>query len=157
MCSPYNSFVLINASSVLAYSPNSGWTHQESCVIINGKFAAIGRTHELLQRFPDAKQLDVGGLCICPGFIDSHAHMLELGLALKHRVVLSGCKSVTEAVQRVAKHVNEHSGVFSENIWVVGCGWDQNQWEEPALPKTTDLDMEPSLQHLPVRVNCVLV
>jgi predicted amidohydrolase YtcJ len=70
-----------------------------------------------------------------PGLIDAHIH-LE-GLAdQKLSVDLGGAKDVREALGRV----REWSRSLPQDAWVVGSGWYNDEWSEPAFPTRRQLD-----------------
>src|SRR5690606_23119355 len=65
-----------------------------------GRILALGSQAEMLQRYPGAKRLDVGGATVIPGLIDAHGHMLGLGMS--HLTAnLVGTSSKQEIVQRL--------------------------------------------------------
>jgi predicted amidohydrolase YtcJ len=84
--------------------------------------------------------LDLKGLTIVPGLIDSHAHVTHEGLRLG-QLDLSGL-SYVESLRAVGQAVkNLPPGAFLH-----GRGWDQNIWEGRPWPNRKDLD-EVSPEH----------
>lgn len=73
--------------------------------------------------------IDVAGKTIIPGLIDSHGHLAGLGSALR-TVDLVGTRSYDEIIERVARR----AGQLPANSWVVGRGWDQNDWSDTRFP-----------------------
>ncbi len=70
-----------------------------------------------------------------PGLIDSHIH-LE-GLAERHLTLdLTGSRSLGETLRRVERW----AGGLAPEAWVVGAGWYNDAWPEPAFPSRLDLD-----------------
>lgn len=70
------------------------------------------------------------GAFVVPGLQDAHGHLLGLGTALAE-VDLVGTRSFDEVVARVrSKAATQPPGT-----WVVGRGWDQNDWPETAMPQ----------------------
>jgi predicted amidohydrolase YtcJ len=74
-------------------------------------------------------RLDLGGRVVIPGMIDAHAHLLGLGRYLRI-VDLVGTRSVEEIVARVAAHARS----VPAGQWILGRGWDQNDWSDQAFP-----------------------
>ena len=72
---------------------------------------------------------------VVPGFIDSHLHVLSLGKKID-QVNLQGVQSIDELKQRVAEKVNQSK----EGQWVLGYGWDQDDFIEQRYPSRHDLD-----------------
>ncbi|MBA4071484.1 MAG: amidohydrolase [Gemmatimonas sp.] len=73
--------------------------------------------------------LDLGGRTVIPGMIDAHGHVAGLGDAL-HIVDLTGTMSYDEVVARVAERAKN----TPKGEWVLGRGWDQNDWGDTRFP-----------------------
>lgn len=71
---------------------------------------------------------------VLPGLVDAHAHLLGLGQSLE-QVDLVGCQSYEELVERVRMRAE---GV-AEGEWILGRGWDQNDWPGKKLPTHDEL------------------
>jgi predicted amidohydrolase YtcJ len=70
-----------------------------------------------------------------PGLVDSHVH-LE-GLADRHLTVdLTGAASLEEVLGRIKKW----SQRVPDDGWVVGAGWYNDAWPDPAFPTRKELD-----------------
>ena len=53
---------------------------KDGALLIDGeKIAAIGKTAEMLERFPDEPRLDANGKVVMPGFVDPHTHAIWAG------------------------------------------------------------------------------
>jgi|GEM_PF-677374 predicted amidohydrolase YtcJ len=78
--------------------------------------------------------IDLEGKTIVPGFIDSHTHMLTLGLS-KVRVDLDGL-SRDDALSKIV----DYSKTTEEKV-VVGYGWDESIWKEKSYLNKDDLDI----------------
>ncbi len=73
--------------------------------------------------------VDLGEAHLFPGFTEGHGHLLGYGAALE-QVDLAGTASLAEVVARV----REAAQGLARGEWVVGRGWDQNDWPEQELP-----------------------
>lgn len=62
-----------------------------------------------------------GATMVAPGFIDSHLHLLNLGLALEG-LRLKDCCGRAEFCQTIRAYAKN-----SSRSWLTGRGWDQNQ------------------------------
>jgi predicted amidohydrolase YtcJ len=99
-------------------------------VAIHGdRIIATGTPGELTDRYPRAEQLDLHGATVVPGLIDGHAHVAGEGARLEG-VNLVGTGSVRQIVDLVAGRVK----TLSPGKWVIGRGWDQNDWDVKAFP-----------------------
>jgi len=67
--------------------------------------------------------------------IDAHGHLLGLGQSLVN-VDLRGTTSKAEIVDLLTSR----SKTMLEGQWLLGRGWDQNDWEVVELPTAADLD-----------------
>ena len=90
---------------------------------------------ELLKLPGSTKVVDGGGRTMLPGLIDAHGHVMELGASLL-QLDLSGTRSVAEMQQRLRAYAAAHP----ELPWIVGRGWNQEQWAEKRFPTASDLD-----------------
>ncbi len=74
------------------------------------------------------------GRYIYPGFNDAHAHFF--GFAVNQlQANLIGTISYTEVLQRVQSFADT-----TKTEWLVGRGWDQNDWTEKQFPNKDRLD-----------------
>ena len=95
-----------------------------------GRIAFVGSEREALAlRGPSTRIVDAAGHTIIPGMVDAHAHLLNLGFTLR-QVSLVGTKSYDEVIARVAARAKE----LPAGQWILGRGWDQNQWGDTRFP-----------------------
>ena len=104
----------------------------------DGRILAVGDDDVLTRDHfcPDAtERIDLQGRAVIPGLVDAHAHLLSMGEALQ-RVDLVGTRSYDEVLQRVAEQV----ATAAPGDWILGRGWDQNDWEIQEFPHRLRLD-----------------
>lgn len=116
------------------YTVNETFDVAEAMVITNGKIIAIGAENEILNKYSATKIIDAKKSPIYPGFIDAHCHFVGYALSLKE-VNLVGTKSFDEVVQRVVAFAKTNN-----NEWIVGRGWDQNDWKIKDFPTNKKLN-----------------
>jgi predicted amidohydrolase YtcJ len=98
--------------------------------IRDGRIAFTGSAREAMAlKGAGTKVVDAAGRTVIPGMVDAHAHLLGLGQSLR-TVPLYGAKSYDEVIARV---VARAKGVPAGQ-WVIGRGWDQNQWGDTRFP-----------------------
>src|SRR5687768_10772275 len=109
----------------------------EALAAIGGEIVALGSSSEVLAawRGPETVVIDAAGAPVLPGLIDAHAHMMNLGRFLL-TVDLFGTRSAAEVAERVGDAVGAHA----PGEWIVGRGWDQNDWEVKEFPTREILD-----------------
>ncbi len=78
---------------------------------------------------PNTQVLDLQGRTVIPGMTDAHAHVAGLGAALRN-VDLTGTASYDEVIARVV----ERARATPRGEWVIGRGWDQNDWGDTRWP-----------------------
>jgi len=100
-----------------------------------GRIHNVGGEQAMLEAFPDAVHIDLGGKTIIPGLIDSHAHLYGLALSLS-QAQLRDTSSKAEIIQKL----REQEKNLAQGDWLLGRGWDQNDWEIKTFPNRADLD-----------------
>jgi predicted amidohydrolase YtcJ len=102
----------------------------EAFAVRGGRFVFVGSTRDAMTfKGPQTQLLDLHGATAYPGFIDAHAHLLGLGLALES-VDLVGSPSYEEVISRVAARAK----IAAAGQWITGNGWDQNRWTVKEFP-----------------------
>lgn len=81
------------------------------------------------------KEILIGEDHLYPGFIDAHGHIFGYAETL-HTVSLFGTQSLEECLERIRDFKAEHP----EKEWIIGRGWDQNDWTNTSYPTVEDLE-----------------
>lgn len=84
-------------------------------------------------------EVDLQGALVAPGFVDSHVHVTETGLALES-VDLSGARSARDVLGLVAAAAGAAPLADGADGMVLGHGWDNSAWADPTLPTASELD-----------------
>lgn len=106
-----------------------------------GKIARVGSDEEIKRWIaPETKVIELGGRAVVPGLVDSHMHLVGLGLR-RFGIDLVGTSSIDEVRARVKAAVAS----AKPGEWIQGRGWDQNDWETfkkkgLKFPTAKDLD-----------------
>ncbi len=79
---------------------------------------------------PRTRVVDLRGRTLLPGLIDAHGHVLGLGSRLVS-VDVVGTRSYDEVIARVVERARQ----TPKGEWVLGRGWDQNDWAVQAMPR----------------------
>lgn len=117
------------------YSPDSLAGTKNCIAIRNGKIIAIGNSADIFSNFQADKTIDASGMFLYPGFIDAHSHFTGLAKTLRYAdlTIATTFDQVLEILKEFRK--NHPDG------WLVGFGWDQNNWPEKKFPDNTQLNM----------------
>ncbi|MCB0473161.1 MAG: amidohydrolase, partial [Flavobacteriaceae bacterium] len=116
------------------YTVNDAFDVQEAMVIKDGIIVDIGPQNEILNKYTAKEVVDAGKKPIYPGFIDAHCHFVGYAQNL-NEVNLVGTSSFEEVVERVSAFAQTN-----QSEWIVGRGWDQNDWEVKEFPTKEKLD-----------------
>lgn len=117
------------------YTVDNQFSKAEAFAIKNGKFLEAGSSKSILEKYSATKKIDAKGKAIFPGFYDPHSHFMGLGQMLS-QCDLVETKSFEEIVSRLKTFAKQHP----ENQWIIGRGWDQNDWEVKEFPNKKLLD-----------------
>ena len=110
-------------------------TAQAMAYDATGKILELGTADALLAHFPGATRLDVGDATVIPGLIDAHGHVTSLGMAMMS-ADLDGTADKAEILARLRAKARD----LKPGEWLLGRGWDQNDWPDKAFPTAADLD-----------------
>lgn len=98
----------------------------------NGMITSVGSDAQILSLDDGSDEIiDLHGMCVVPGFNDSHCHVQYTG-ALKLRVNLRGVKSFAEIIARARQYMQTEKP--APGAWIIADGFDQNIFAENALP-----------------------
>lgn len=121
--------------NAVVYTVDSAFQKAEALAIKDGKFVAIGKNKEILEKYEAENTVDIQQRTIFPGFYDAHCHFAGLG-TLSQQADLVGAKSFGQIISRLKKFNKQNPN----KKWILGRGWDQNLWEKKEFPEKTKLD-----------------
>ena len=102
----------------------------QAMAVRGGRLVFVGSDRgALAYRGSATRVVDLQGKTVIPGMVDAHAHLAGLGLTLRI-VNLVGTKSLDEVISRVAARARE----VPAGTWILGRGWDQNDWSDTRFP-----------------------
>ena len=81
------------------------------------------------------KSIDLNGLTVLPGLVDSHFHLSNFGKRLE-MINLKGLQSIQEVFDVVNDKINE----MGPKTFIHGFGWDQTRWNKQEFPTNDILD-----------------
>jgi predicted amidohydrolase YtcJ len=120
--------------NAVIYTVDEQFSTSEAMAIKDGKILEIGPERAILNKYKSDKNIDAGKRFIYPGFIDAHCHFLGYGTNLL-KADLWGSLSWNEAIERVVKYAPNR-----ETEWIMGRGWNQEQWSDNSFPNKARLD-----------------
>ncbi|HVF97322.1 MAG TPA: amidohydrolase, partial [Flavisolibacter sp.] len=119
------------------YTVDANFSVVKALAIKDGKILETGDSKKLLAKYEAKEKLDAKGAAVYPGFIDAHSHFLGYGLGLQTAdlVETESWDDILNRLQNFAKQKNIQTGQ-----WLVGRGWDQNDWAAKEFPTNEKLD-----------------
>ncbi|MHA2214178.1 MAG: amidohydrolase family protein, partial [Candidatus Thorarchaeota archaeon] len=125
----------------------------DALAVMHGRIIAVGlesNVEELIG--PDTKIIDVNGKTVVPGFVDSHAHFMDVGSAREIFVDLNE-ESGVRCIADIQTRLMERAEQTPKGEWVFGYQEDDSKLEEKRHPTRWELD-EISTEH-PIMVTTV--
>jgi hypothetical protein len=116
------------------YTVDSAFSTIEAFAISNGKIIATGTTEQILADYKAVEIIDAKGQVILPGLIDAHAHFFRYGQGLQTLDLVA-----TTSWQEILEKLKFY-GEQNPDGWVIGRGWDQNDWPVKEFPDKSMLD-----------------
>ncbi len=139
-CSTISSFAQKQSIDLLIYNAkiytiDYRFSIASALAVNKGRIEATGDSKALLAKFNAAKEIDAKGKFIYPGFIDAHTHFYRYGLGL-HTADLVGTSGWEEILQKLQSFATNN-----KEGWLIGRGWDQNDWDVKEFPSKEKLDL----------------
>lgn len=125
----------------------TGEGFSEAFVTENGRFVKVGTTAEIAAEAAE-EMVDLKGTFVCPGFIDSHMHVLSFGNALNCAPLHLHTESLEDLLAAMKAHYEKSGfdkGAQEEKSksqrWLIGRGWNQDYFTDVhRMPNRYDLD-----------------
>jgi predicted amidohydrolase YtcJ len=113
-------------------SDSAHWT-AEGFAVKGGRVVFVGSSSGAMAYKGSNTQVeDAKGATVYAGLVDAHGHVANLGL---RGIDLMGTGSYEEIVTRVA----ERAKSVPKGEWILGRGWDQNDWTVKEFPTNEQL------------------
>lgn len=121
---------------VVLYRNGSVYTAADpfaTAMLVDGDTVAWVGSEQAASSLADSSMeiIDLRGALVAPGFVDSHVHLTETGIALGS-LQLGGVRSARQLLDAVAASKGEGP--------LLGHGWDESTWEDPELPSDGELE-----------------
>lgn len=118
------------------YTAHSRQPFCEALACVGRRVIAVGSKSDVTSMTDDTfDRIDLQGKALVPAFIDSHIHFRFYSMC-QASVNLEGAHDPHDAALRVSKAVEG----AKPGTWVVGWGWNKNDWPQGKLPNRSYLD-----------------
>lgn len=124
-------FIVKNA---VVYTADPSFTVLQSFAVKEDKIIAVGTDASIEIAFQSDSVIDLQGKTVLPGLIDAHCHFYGYAKGLRE-CNLIGTKSFDEVIARVQSFAKTN-----KRTWIIGRGWDQNDWPVKQYPNRKILD-----------------
>ena len=117
-----------------------GKVSRRSFLVENGRFTAVGPDAEILRLAgSDTDRINLHGLFVCPGFNDSHMHLISLGQSLRTAQLSGHTGSLAGMLAYLRQFAAGHPPRNGQ--WLRGRGWNQDYFTDMnRMPDRKDLD-----------------
>ena len=140
-CSPSKQKVDLIVHNATIYTVDSAFSTAQSFAVKDGKFIAVGTNDAIMNTYEATETVDASGQFVYPGFIDSHCHFYEFGRGTQ-QADLTGTTSFEDVLERL-EYFYDRNPVSVDTTgekWLIGRGWDQNDWKIKEFPDREKLD-----------------
>ncbi|MCS6808617.1 MAG: amidohydrolase [Bacteroidota bacterium] len=117
------------------YTVDRDFSCAEALAVRHGRIVAVGTSREILARWKAPQMLNLRGKYVYPGFYDAHAHLYSYGMSLQY-ADLRNTRSYNEVLERL----KAYRRAYPHKRWIIGRGWNQNDWADKRFPTKEPLD-----------------
>lgn len=109
----------------------------DAVIVVDGKVAAVGSKKNVTENrsWQFDQTVDLNNKTVLPGIIDAHGHVLGLGLGL-----LEADLRVAESERDAVQTVTAFAANQAQSDWIIGRGWNQENWPSKRFPTRQSLD-----------------
>jgi predicted amidohydrolase YtcJ len=126
--------LLLTGGAVITLDPAR--PRATAVAVRGGRIVAVGSDADVSAfRGPGTRVVALAGGGVVPGLADAHVHVEGIGQAAES-LDLVGALSLQEALDRVAAGAR----ALPPGEWLIGRGWDQNDWPGKRFPTAAELD-----------------
>jgi predicted amidohydrolase YtcJ len=137
--------IILNAK---IFTVDDDFSMAQSMAIRDGIILAVGSDRDILNQYNSKSRFDAHRQAVYPGFIDAHSHFTGYAVGLQ-RADLRHTTSYEHVLDVMKKHAETH-----HTEWLVGRGWDQNEWAVKEFPAHHQLSaMFPDIPVVLIRVD----
>jgi len=114
--------------NTIIYSPDSVAKGINCIAVKKGIIIGVGTDADIRSRYWAPENINASGAVVYPGFTDAHSHFTGFALSLRY-ANLTQAHSFDEVLEILQGYRKQHP-----DGWIVGSGWDQNNWPGKSFP-----------------------
>ena len=113
------------------------WKNDATAILVEGnQIIRTGTDTEIKEMITDQDEvIDLNGMFVVPGFVDSHMHLVSLGNVLSN-LRLDSCTSTEDLVSALKRRAQE----TPEGQWIRGRGYNEEKFSDRKRPERKLLD-----------------
>jgi predicted amidohydrolase YtcJ len=118
------------------YTVDKDFRQAEAFLLKGDRFLLVGANEEILSQCgAGVEVIDLQGKTVLPGLIDSHLHVVNSGIMKLELNVRNKSREEIKAA------VAEAAGKTEKGRWIIGRGWNNDEWEDRSYPTKEELDV----------------
>lgn len=121
--------------NAVVYTLDDNLTVTEAIAIKDGIIIETGPERHIMNKYSADEYVDAKGRAVYPGFFDAHCHVFAYGQSF-----LEADLRNLSSWEATVKKVKDFSVGKTSDQWIVGRGWDQNEWPDKKFPVKKALD-----------------
>ena len=121
--------------NAIVYTVDEKFSMAEAFAVKDGKFVETGTSENILAKYEATNMIDAQGKPVYPGFHDAHCHFYGYGNFLQSANLVG-----TDSFQSILDTLVSFRKSHPDQAWLIGRGWDQNDWDVQEFPEKTALD-----------------
>lgn len=113
------------------------YDNKDTAILIeDNQIRKTGTNEEIEKELSSADEvIDLRGMTVVPGFVDSHMHLLELGYYLSN-AQLENCHDLND----IREKLHNRLGTLKKDHWLIGRGWNEDAYPDHKGPDKDFLD-----------------
>ena len=140
-----SSIKLYHGGDIITMQDKTSPNYVEAIAVNDNKIVFTGSKKVALEKFKNAKKIDLEGKTLIPGFIDAHSHVWQsaqkLGTINLDPEPAGDITSIKDIVAKLDKELKENPTHYdAANEWLIGWGFDNAMLAENRFPNAEDLD-----------------
>ena len=109
-------------------------SEKQAILIEDNKILIVGMNEDILQQISDNDEvIDLNGMFVLPGFVDSHMHLAGLGFYLSC-VQLATCTSLEDMKERLLARLS----TLKQGQWLIARGYNEETFTDAKVKPTKD-------------------
>ncbi len=107
----------------------------QAMAVREGRILDLGSSKYINKTYSSAATIDFKNRFVYPGFIDPHSHFIGYSINLMYADLW-----LSASMEEIIERLKEHEEANPDDNWILGRGWDQNNFEVTEMPDNSLLN-----------------